>query len=114
MLLIWLFFSWGSDVGALQCEKLGEETGCWILLAGHAGTSETHAVHYSSKALRRDAISDATDLAKSFMATTGRLKNAKFHNADELARKLAEKEAELEALRIQLEVAAIDFEGTAK
>lgn len=68
------------------------------MLAAHAGTSDTSAVHYTSNALRRDAMSDATDLTKSFIVTTGRLKHAKFHNADDLAKKFAEKEAAIEAL----------------
>lgn len=82
----------------LQCEALGEETGCWLMFAAHAG-GDTTAVHYTSRALRRDAVDETTAMVKDFMTTTSRLKLAKRRHANDLVRQLAAKEAELVALK---------------
>lgn len=81
-----------------QCEALAEETGCWLMLGGHAG-GNTSAVHYSSASLRLDARADTTAMLNQFMNTTGRLKQASFVNAGNLLKRLAAKEAELTAIK---------------
>lgn len=68
------------------------------MVGAHAG-ADTSAVHYTSKALRRDAWDGTTGMVKEFMTVTSRLKQAKFHNAGDLAAKLAEKEEEIAALK---------------
>lgn len=83
-----------------QCEALAEETGCWLVIAGHAG-ADTSAIHFTSDALRREAEDDATNLVKGFMAITSNLKQARFRDASDLARDLAEKEAEIKALKLR-------------
>ncbi|KAJ7636151.1 hypothetical protein DFH06DRAFT_1139187 [Mycena polygramma] len=81
-----------------RCERLGAETGCWLVFAAaHRGKSGTH--HYTSNSLRRDAAQEATEIVNSFQLAVGAIKRSHGKEAAKLAKEVLqaeEKNAELQ------------------
>ncbi|KAG6809251.1 hypothetical protein H0H92_001002 [Tricholoma furcatifolium] len=60
----------------MRCERLSEETGCWLLLLAQLPTSKA-LTHYSSSRLRRDAKSDTLQIINQYQTTIRTLLAAK-------------------------------------
>ncbi|KAF8869350.1 hypothetical protein BD779DRAFT_1682308 [Infundibulicybe gibba] len=59
-----------------RCERISEETGCWLVLMARHATGPP-VIHFSSSRLRRDAKPDAADLVNRFSNLTSALLVAK-------------------------------------
>ncbi|KAJ7702195.1 hypothetical protein B0H17DRAFT_1194713 [Mycena rosella] len=78
-----------------RCEHLGAETGCYILIsAAHRGAGNP-PIHYTSNALRKDALPEATQMINTFQQTIGVLRRAHSTQAKLYTQDVMKLEAEL-------------------
>ncbi|KAJ7429233.1 hypothetical protein FB451DRAFT_978371, partial [Mycena latifolia] len=80
-----------------QCERLGQETGCWLVIAA-APRGHGHATHYISNTMRQEARGDATEILNKFQTTVGALKRARMQEAFTISQgliRMEEQNAEL-------------------
>ncbi|KAF7348648.1 hypothetical protein MVEN_01383000 [Mycena venus] len=93
-----------------RCERLGAETGCWLMLAGAHKGSGAQELHYTSPALRADAPEATTKVLNDFRLLIGGLKKARRAAAVSMGIALTEAEAakaaaEDKAKRMEMELA---------
>ncbi|KAF8697716.1 hypothetical protein AX14_001274 [Amanita brunnescens Koide BX004] len=85
-----------------RCERLSQETNCWLVLAAQHSSSGTAATHYTSPNLRRDAMEDTLGIINKFQSVTSSLLQAKRQDALEIARQLAEADKRVRSLQEQV------------
>lgn len=81
----------------MQCERLANETGCWLFFGAQHLHANKPFVHYSSERLRRDAEQELNDIATKFGMLCSSLVAARRADTLVMAQKLAIAEQEKES-----------------
>ncbi|KAG6827545.1 hypothetical protein H0H92_011352 [Tricholoma furcatifolium] len=84
-----------------RCERLGEETGCWLLFLAQLPSSKA-LTHYSSSRLRREAKSDTLRVINQYQAVIRSLLAAKRDEAVNIQKRFEETQRDLENIRHEL------------
>ncbi|KAJ7204003.1 hypothetical protein C8J57DRAFT_986400, partial [Mycena rebaudengoi] len=88
----------------LQCERLGSETNCWLLIAANTRSHTTSVLHYVTPAMRTEALKESTAMINDFQSVTGALKRARRQEAMKLSEELIQMEkAKLEAEQLRMQ-----------
>ncbi|KAG6807711.1 hypothetical protein H0H92_006632 [Tricholoma furcatifolium] len=82
----------------MRCERLGEETGCWLLFLAQLPSSKA-LTHYSSSRLRREAKSDTLRLINQYQTLIRTLLAAKRDEAVSIQKRFEETQRDLESIR---------------
>ncbi|KAG6809040.1 hypothetical protein H0H92_001826, partial [Tricholoma furcatifolium] len=80
------------------CERLGEETGCWLLFLAQLPSSKA-LTHYSSSRLRREAKSDTLRVINQYQTLIRTLLAAKRDEAVTIQKRFEDSQRDLENVR---------------
>ncbi|KAG6807613.1 hypothetical protein H0H92_006930 [Tricholoma furcatifolium] len=85
----------------MRCERLGEETGCWLLFLGQLPSSKA-LTHYASSQLRRDAKAETIDVINQYQAIIHTLLAAKRYKAVTIQKRYDEVQKDLDLAQQEL------------
>ncbi|KAG6805748.1 hypothetical protein H0H92_014168, partial [Tricholoma furcatifolium] len=85
----------------MRCERLGEETGCWLLFLGQLPSSKA-LTHYASSRLRREAKAETIDVINQYQAIIRTLLAAKRYEAVTIQKRYDEAQKDLDLAQQEL------------
>ncbi|KAG6823802.1 hypothetical protein H0H92_009000 [Tricholoma furcatifolium] len=85
----------------MRCERLGEETGCWLLFLGQLPSSKA-LTHYASSRLRREAKAETIDVINQYQAIIRTLLAAKRYEAVSIQKRYDEVQKDLDSAQQEL------------
>ncbi|KAG6826915.1 hypothetical protein H0H92_013913 [Tricholoma furcatifolium] len=85
----------------MRCERLGEETGCWLLFLGQLPSSKA-LTHYASSRLRREAKAETINVINQYQALIRTLLAAKRYEAVTIQKRFDEVQKDLDQAQQEL------------
>ncbi|KAG6806612.1 hypothetical protein H0H92_010682 [Tricholoma furcatifolium] len=85
----------------MRCERLGEETGCWLLFLGQLPSSKA-LTHYASSRLRREAKAETINVINQYQALIRSLLAAKRSEAVTIQKRFDEVQKDLDHAQQEL------------
>ncbi|KAG6805771.1 hypothetical protein H0H92_014085, partial [Tricholoma furcatifolium] len=86
----------------MRCERLGEETGCWLLFLAQLPSSKA-LTHYSSSRLRREAKTDTLNVINQYQSIIRALLAAKRDEAVKIQKRYEATRRDLDRAQQTLE-----------
>ncbi|KAJ7691986.1 hypothetical protein B0H17DRAFT_1200822 [Mycena rosella] len=83
-----------------RCERLAQETGCYLMIAAANRGASSAPFHWVSSAIRQEARTEAAEILNIFQTTVGAIKRARQAEAVALMKGLIKMEAEKAELEI--------------